>query len=224
MRFLKLSSLLSLLFLSCGSPYQKLSSRTATTSDAAYLATYKPLLPDKSAVLYRCSAGGKFLLKKFHLSGLLLFRRLPENGDMLRVVFSSEVGFTFFDFGWMRGSNGQDSFKVNRIIPQLDKPPVIKTLQKDLALLMIRKAVPERILQGQGKVYFQVPLEKGFGYYVVNKSTERLEKIEIAGKRKVATIYIYGNDKRSMPDSFSVVHRTAHFTINAKKLPHGSIE
>ena len=59
-----------------------------------------------------------------HISGLLLIKTMPDSS--IRIVFSNEMGFSFFDFGFFTG-NG---FKVYHIIPQMNKKAVIKTLRK----------------------------------------------------------------------------------------------
>lgn len=171
---------------------------------------YKPVI-DKD--LYRCLVNGKFLFKKFHLSGILVFKTLPDAST--RVVFQNEMGFTFFDFSW----DNKDSFQVVKVIPQLDKPALIKTLEKDLSLVMMKNLDPEQEqIAGakEGRVH-RFPLEKGFADYLI--SGDSLQEIYVAGKKKVATINLGARpNKASMPDSIFVRHHTANFTIELKKI------
>jgi hypothetical protein len=60
-------------------------------SDESCIQKFKP---DFRQVVYRTSADvvGK------HLSGLLVFKFMPDSST--RVVFSNEMGFSLFDFGF----------------------------------------------------------------------------------------------------------------------------
>ena len=60
-----------------------------------------------------------------YLSGLLLLKTMPDSS--IRMVFSNEMGFKFFDFEFTPGGG----FKVNYIIKKMDRRPVIKTLRQD---------------------------------------------------------------------------------------------
>jgi len=171
---------------------------------------YKPVF-DKE--MYRCLVNGKFLFKSFHLSGILIFKELPDGST--RCVFQNEMGFTFFDFSWDKS----DAFLVLKIIPQLDKPALIKTLQKDLQLLLMKQlpAGQEKIAVGKEGTVHRFPLEKGFADYLVNDTG--LSKIYVVGKKKVATISLGPKaDKTDMPDSVFVQHHTANFSIQLNKI------
>ncbi len=181
--------------------------------------------PERS--LYRCSVDGRFLFKRFHLSGLLLFKALEDSST--RVVFANESGLTFFDFGW----SGRDSFYVVRIIPQLDRRPVIKTLRKDLELILYKglDRATEQSFKNTSEAnccgyagnrrterWHRFRLEKGYVYYVqVDSLLRRIETTN--GSRPVTTIALAARpDTDLLSDSISVVHHRAHFTITAKKL------
>lgn len=132
-----------------------------------------------------------------------------------RAVFQNEMGFTFFDFGW----DVNDSFQVNQIIPQLDKPALIKTLRKDLNLLLMKNldTASEQIFAFQGALLHRFQLSKGIAYYVEEK--EHIKRIENWGKRKVTTILLSGNDRPgSMPDSVLFQHHKANFTIQLHRI------
>src|SRR5688572_183404 len=60
-----------------------------------------------------------------HLSGILVVKKMPDNS--MRVVFTNEAGPVYFDFSW----SPTGDFKVESVMPQLDKKAVIKTLRKD---------------------------------------------------------------------------------------------
>lgn len=225
-RFLKHGStlllLLMMVFVGC-KPYEKTLApiRFSGPKDLRSLNPYlfKPSLTDGEKVLYRCHFDGSFLFKKFHLSGLLFFKQMEAEGDKQRVVFANEMGLTFFDFGWQIKSDGSDSFTVYSILPKLNKPAVVKALKKDIELILIRNLGEFKLFQKDGLEYYQAPLEKGFAYFVMSKTPKELKRIDIAGNNRVVGIYQFGKQpENTMPDSLSIIHTKAHFTINAKKI------
>lgn len=208
--FLRLSSLLLLLFAACSAPYKRLQEESAN-GQSAYI--YKPVL-DK--IVYRCVINGRVVFKKFHLSGILLFKKL-ENGTV-RAIFQNEMGYTFFDFEW----DSNDSFIVKQVIPQLDKPALIKTLKKDMNLLLMKgldRKTEKLYTKSRGKErYYRFTLERGYTYYI--EESGKLARIENAGeKKKVITIDIKGKTTAdAMPDTVFFNHHKANFTIELNKI------
>src|SRR5690349_10497852 len=100
MRCLLLNSIVCLLLAGCASSYQDLK---PVQADPACLAKFKPVF---KSTWYNASIDvvGK------HLSGLLLFKTMADS--TMRVVFTNEVGITFFDFEF--APNGH--FKVKQVI------------------------------------------------------------------------------------------------------------
>src|SRR5690349_16852835 len=96
---------ISILFLGgCSSHYNKMQ-RSAITTDCVQ--AFKPVF---TTALYNTQVNviGK------HLSGLLINKTMPDSS--IRIVFSSEAGFKFFDFGF----SGND-FTVYYIYRDMDK-------------------------------------------------------------------------------------------------------
>jgi hypothetical protein len=206
--YLRLSSVfLFLFFFACTAPYKDLQQQSAPTSSVL---KFKPVF-DK--VLYRCVVDGRVVFKRFHLSGLLFFKTMEDGST--RAVFQNEMGFTFFDFEW----NADDSFQVNKIIPQLDKVAVIKILEKDMNLLLMKKLdrQTEIVFTSGKEIYHRFDLQKGVAYYIVNNG--KLERIENAGKSKVITITLGEKETdTAMPASVFFNHHKANFTIDLKKI------
>lgn len=209
MHFLRLSSLSFLLLIaSCAAPYKSLQQDSAVKTSAL---RFKPQF---SKVLYRCVVDGRVVLKKFHLSGLLFFKVMDDRST--RVVFQNEMGLTFFDFEW----SPDDSFKVNQIIPQLDKDALVRTLQKDMNLLLMKNLdkSSEVVLHGNNnELFHRFDLEKGHAYYIT--SNGQLERIENAGKSKVITVTLTGKaTDKAMPEAALFDHHKANFTIQLNKI------
>lgn len=211
MRCLRLSSLLILLCWvnACKSPYKAL--QPVSPAAATSVLQYKPVFEKE---LYRCVVDGRFLLKSFRLTGILLLKQFPDSST--RVLFQNEMGFSFFDFGW----DGRDSFVVHHIIPQMDKPAVIRTLEKDIRLLLMRglDSRAEQYFAKEDWSYHYFPQPQGGVYYLEQHRT--LSRIEIAGKRKpVAVISLSGKrTTQALPDSVFIRHHRAGFTIQLHKI------
>ena len=207
--YLRLSSLILIFSISCSAPYKHLQ-RNATSERSALI--FKPVF-DK--VLYRCTVNGGFLFKKYHLSGLLFLKTL-ENGTV-RAIYQNEMGFTFFDFEW----NTEDSFKVNTVMPRLNKPAIIRTLRKDMELLLMKGLQPETeiVFTDRGKLLFKrLNIEGGYAYYI--EENGRLVRIENAGeKTKVVTMHIERkSNPAGMPGKVLIDHHKANFTIQLNKI------
>lgn len=177
------------------------------------------LQPQFDKLLYRCNVSGKIGLKKFRLSGVLYLKKF-ENDGTTRVVFQSEMGVTFFDFGW----NKADSFQVFSIMPQMDKPALIKTLRKDFEMLLAKgfSDQPEGVYQFNSNnqvSYFRFNLTRGFVYFLLNTKNE-LTGIENADdKQKVTSITMTNPLPLGlMADEMQIEHHKAGFTIDLKKI------
>lgn len=195
--------------MSCSSPYKGLQQQEMGVS--AY--RFKP---DVNKVIYRAIVDGRFVFKQFHLSGLLIIKQL-ESGT-IRAVYQNELGPTLFDFEW----NEQYDFEVKQIMEQLDKEAVIKTLRKDIEmLLMIGLKENSEILltSGRGKKQFnRFNIEGGYVYYISNDG--ELSQIENANNRKrIVTVNIHDKEADSvMPEKVFIEHHKANFTISLTKL------
>jgi hypothetical protein len=149
-----------------------------------------------------------------HISGLLLIKTLPDSS--IRMVFSNEMGFSFFDFGFFPG-NG---FKVYQIIPQMNKKAVIKTLQKDFELVFFRN-MPEKdrfTLQDSSGIYYAYPQSRGINYYITSPDCSKLLKMQRASKRKPVMDAIMFSAPGAAPDSLFIKHLNFQFSITLKKI------
>jgi len=214
MRCLLFASLF-LIIAGCSRPYRSLTVTAGTPSEKLF--TGQAARPVFTRTLYRCTVDGRFLFKKFHLSGLLYFRSLPDSS--VRAIFQNEMGMTYFDFGWDK----KDSFRVNQILEAMDKPAIIKVLKSDFELLLGRNlSFPrgEVFSDKAQNIVFRVPLIRGFVYYYFDRSLQHLMQIEHAGKHKKVTVFYLDPppETEAMADHIVIRHLRAHFTIDLTKL------
>jgi len=209
MHYLRLSSFLLfvLVLTNCRVPYKNLQEDRAVTTSALRFQ------PQFDKVLYRCVVDGRVLFKKFHLSGLLFFKTMDDSST--RAVFQNEMGFTFFDFEW----SPEDSFTVNQIIPQLDKPALVRTLQKDMNFFLMKNldTSSEKVFRKGNETLHSFDLVEGKVYYIANG--QQLKRIENTGKSKVLTVTMEGKTaSEDMPQTAFFNHHKANFTIQLTKL------
>jgi hypothetical protein len=170
------------------------------------------LKPDFSHAIYKTSVDvvGK------HISGILVVKRMPDSST--RIVFTNEMGFSFFDFGFPSDSG----FKVYQIVPQMNKDGLIRTLRKDFELLLFRNLDGNRYyaLQDSGLIYHAFPQTQGVNYYITDSSCHKLIKMQRASTKKpVMEAYVDGGSPGIAPDSISIRHfNISHFSITLKKI------
>jgi hypothetical protein len=89
--------------------------------------SHPPLFSDTAfhKALFRASLD----IRDHHLTGLLFLKKIPDSG--YRLVFSNELGMTFFDLGITA-----DRMDVNYCFEPLYKKPLLKILHTDLSLLL----------------------------------------------------------------------------------------
>lgn len=201
--YLILSSCL-LLLLSCSPLHKQMQSATA---DVRLLQKFKPAF---TVALYNTTVD----VVGNHLSGLLLIKKMPDSST--RMVFSNEMGLTFFDFEF--GVNG--SFKVYSIIKKMNRKSVIKTLRHDFELILMNTLDDSKafVKENEGQLYFIFPQKKGYNYYITNTGATELLRMERASNKKPIVDAVMKNFANGVPDTISISHKTFEFNIGLKKI------
>jgi hypothetical protein len=203
MRYLLLISCL-IIQLGCVSVYKNLQD---TTGDISSVQKFRPVI---TTALYKIDVNviGKYL------SGLLLLKTMPDSS--IRMVFSTEMGFKFFDLEFAPGGR----FKVNYIIKQMNKRPVITTLRQDFSLVLMLSLDPASayIRKDSQYLYYVFPQKKGFYYYITDPAGDELVRMERSSKRKPVVEAIMKDYRNGVPDTIGITHKNFHFTIGLKKL------
>ena len=149
-----------------------------------------------------------------HLSGLLLIKKMPDSST--RMVFSSETGFTFFDFEF--AADGK--FKVYSIIKKMNKRSVIKTLQHDFELVLMNRLDNSNssVRTENGFLYFIFPQNKGYNNYITNANGTELVRMERASNKKTIVEAVMKNYINGIPDTIGISHKTFEFNIGLKRI------
>ena len=203
MRCLLLTSCLAIL-LGCSSVYKNLQHTTGSIND---LDKFRPSF---ASALYNTDVD----VMGNHLSGLLLMKRMPDSS--LRLVFSNEMGFKYFDFEFSKTGN----FKVYSIIPQMNKKAVLKTLRKDFELIMMNNLDSSKLhtRKQDSLVYYTFKQDKGYYHYITNPNASALVRMERASKRKPVVQVTMQDYVNGIPDTIGISHNKFDFTIGLKRI------
>jgi len=147
-----------------------------------------------------------------HISGLLLIKNMPDSS--IRVVFTSEAGVTFFDFGFAEGN-----FKVHNIIGQLNKKPVIQTLRKDFELILglSFQGASYQSWTMNDEVFYGVKQKKETAYFITTKDCASLRRLELASSRKRKVTVLLSGQSHSSPEKIEIRHHTFNMKINLSR-------
>lgn len=148
-----------------------------------------------------------------HLSGLLFFKQMPDSS--LRVVFANEMGLKFFDFEFTKDSG----FVKHYMMPKMDKKPVVKALQNDFELVLMRAGLQQaKVLRDSNYRYVAIPTPKGNNYYITDTACSRLERIEKSSRRKpVVKAWMYSY-REGVPDTIRIQHQNFKFNISLQRV------
>ena len=201
MHYLLLSSLL---LIGCSSAYRNLQK---TSGDIHAIEKFRPVF---KVALYKTEVN----VMGNYLSGLLLLKKMPDSST--RIVFSNELGLTFFDFEFSK----KGDFKVYQVIKQMDRKAVIKTLRKDFELILMDPLdFSHAYLRTADQLkYYVFPQVKGLNYYITDITNTELVRMERASKRKTVVTILTKNYNSGLPDSIGITHNNFHFIIGLKKI------
>ena len=169
-----------------------------------------PFKPDIRRALYQTSVD----VAGHHLSGLLLIKQMPDSAT--RIVFTNEVGYTFFDFEFTKEGN----FIVHSILPKMDKEAVKKTLRKDFALVLMNQlnSGTATIFKKNNETYYAFADGRDVFYYVTDEGCSRLIRMERGNTRKKVLEATRCDLKEGVPEFITIHHSNFNFTIDLKKI------
>ena len=200
-----LFSLVPLILISCSADYRNL---RKVRSDELCSSKIAPAAIKTSWYNAGVDVVGK------HLSGLLLIKNMPDSST--RIVFTNEVGVTFFDFEFSKRGN----FQVHNVITQLNKKAVIRILRKDFELILglpFKQGPYEQFITDD-EVYFGVKQKNETAYFITTKDCASLQRLEwgTARKRKVS-VKIPGSSYPS-PEKIELEHLTFNMQIKLTRI------
>ncbi|MBB4808054.1 hypothetical protein HNP38_003394 [Chryseobacterium defluvii] len=153
--------------------------------------------------VYKCQMD----IYKNPVSGILIIKKLNETTH--RVALTSDFGNKLIDF-----EISDNDFKVNYVIPDLDKKIVINFLKNDFQQLLKKQyPVSESFENAQSKIYLS-KTEKNNYYLFFNKENGLLHKIIYTKNNKEKIDFTFEAKKHIFADGIDLQHKD--FKINIK--------
>lgn len=192
-------SLVFLLLVSCKS-YQLTDVKPAQSSEKTVENLYFSSGED---YVYKCQMD----IYKNHVSGILIIKKL--NDITHRVVLTSDFGNKLIDF-----EISENDFKLNYVLPDLDKKIVINFLRNDFReLLKKRYPVNESFENDHSKIYLSKVDKKAY-YLFFSKEDNLLQQIIYTKNNKEKIDFSFEAKKHIFADSLNLQHKD--FKINIK--------
>lgn len=201
MRFLLSSALLFLV--ACGS-YPKNQNFEETTSENIEI--NNPYFSD-SIQDYVYKADIRIFKNSF--SGIFIVKKLGEKYH--RIVFTTEMGNKLLDFGFL-----QESFKINHILPEMDKKVLINILKRDFFALIEEKPYSVKTYSKGDFRMSQADLLSKKHYYLFEN--EMLNKIVRVGNGKEKVTFLFSEINDNIARDIDIQHQNVKLKIHLKKI------
>lgn len=192
-------SLVFLLFVSCKT-YRLTDVKPVSNSEKTVENLYFSSSED---YVYKCQMD----IYKNHVSGILILKKINETTH--RVVLTSDFGNKLIDF-----EISDNDFKLNYVLPDLDKKIVINFLKNDFQqLLKGQFPVTESFENENSKIYLS-KVDKKIYYLFFNKENDLLKQIIYTKNNKEKIDFTFDAKKHIFADSIDLQHKD--FKINIK--------
>ncbi|MGG5209674.1 hypothetical protein ACQWU4_12050 [Chryseobacterium sp. MIQD13] len=192
-------SLLILLFVSCKS-YKPADVKPVQNSEKTAENLYFSSGED---YVYKCQMD----IYKNHVSGILIIKKLNETTH--RVAMTSDFGNKLIDF-----EISENDFKLNYVLPDLDKKIVINFLKNDFRELLRKQySVSESFENDHSKIFLSKIDNKAY-YLFFNKESGLLKEIIYTRNNKEKIDFTFEAKKHIFADSLNLRHKD--FKINIK--------
>ncbi len=195
MRNLLLSSILLFLLAGCTLGHYGRLKEEATTSSIP-----KPIFGDNfNSFLFKTNIS----IYNKDVSGLLVTKQMSAQD--YRIIFTTELGMKLFDFEFK-----DTSFTLHYCVPQFNRPALLKTIQHDIAILLMNNLVgkPANDFTDRNNLFAikRIQFDNMYNYYFTEKVTNHIVKIEHS-KKKVKKVVLSLNDyKDEFPTNVVIKH------------------
>jgi len=202
MRFL-LSSVLLFFLLSCGSYPKQQNFKEVSLKKAK---VDNPYFSDP-AQDYVYKADIKVFKNSF--SGIFIAKKLGNQHH--RIVFTTEMGNKIFDFEFI-----EKMFKINHILPEMDKKVLKNVLKRDFFALFKEKPFIENSYLNENLEMYQAQLLDKKHFYIFEK--EQLKKIVRTGNGKEKTTFFFSGINDNIVNNIDILHQNIQLKIYLKKI------
>ncbi|MEP0263971.1 hypothetical protein [Dokdonia sp.] len=140
------------------------------------------------------------------LSGLFIVKKLGESNH--RIVFTTEMGKTIFDFSFLN-----NVFTVNYIIDDIDKSILINILKRDFQVLIQEKFPVIASYESEDGIIYETVLGKRTYYYSKTKLEDKIVYTR-NGKEKIR--FLFSDVNGMISNKISILHTAIKLEINLK--------
>lgn len=136
--------------------------------------------------------------------GLFIVKKIGENNQ--RIVFTTEMGNTIFDFTFQ-----EDNFKVNRILKEMDKKILINILKNDFKALIEEHLPILQVFSTQAEIVVETEiLSKKYYFYHVDHQLNKIARVK-SGKEVV--VFQFSGDTPSYAKEIRILHKNIKLQI-----------
>ncbi|KQT24739.1 hypothetical protein ASG22_12200 [Chryseobacterium sp. Leaf405] len=192
-------SLIFLLFVSCKT-YRLTDAKLVSNSEKTVENLY---FSSDEDYVYKCQMD----IYSNHVSGILIVKKLNESTH--RVVMTSDFGNKLIDF-----EISDNNFKLNYVLPDLDKKMVINFLKNDFQELLKRKYPVSKSFENENSNIYLSKIDKKTYYLFFDKENGLLKQIVYTKNNKEKIDFTFDAKKHIFADSLNLQHKD--FKINIK--------
>jgi phosphoribosylformylglycinamidine (FGAM) synthase PurS component len=144
------------------------------------------------------------------LGGILIAKKI--NDSVHRLVLTTDFGNKLIDV-----ELGENSFKVNNIVDELNRKILINTLREDFRLLLKKEyAVSGEFIEGDNKVYQSI--EANSFYHLFYTAKNSLYKLVKGSKRKQRITVLFTSENNIFADRVIIRHSNIKLEIELNTL------
>lgn len=145
-----------------------------------------------------------------YVGGILVIKRLAKNHH--RIVFTTEFGAKMLDIELK-----DNELIKNKVVEQLDRKIILKTLKKDFQILLREDAKVLNTYVFNDDIIYETQGDKRYNFYFFNKENQ-LVKIINTSKYKEKVMITFSNISENNPQNIKINHQNIKLTIDLKSL------
>jgi len=144
---------------------------------------------------------------KNDVSGILMIKKISESAH--RVVMTSDFGNKMIDF-----EISENDFKINYVLPDLDKKMVVNFLKNDFRELLRQKYPVAESFENDLSLVYNSKIDKKNYYLSFSKEDNLLKKIIYTQNYKEKIDFSFEAKKPTFAETIEIQHKD--FKINIK--------
>lgn len=145
------------------------------------------------------------------LSGIFIAKKISDT--VHRVVFTTEFGNTLFDF-----EMGEDSFKVNYILEDLNRKIIVNTLKKDFQLLLKSNHKAQEVFENDEFIIYKSKDNNRYNYFFESKKDNKLIKLLHTSKTKEKVTFEFGSKSSIFAENITITHQNIKLKIELNQI------